>query len=269
MKKGLIFSHQLKCDEIFFDTLCSDLIELKYIITPNITGIIDSSVVQRYSPAIHRHFDFRRAVFPREVLEKTSSFEKPIDSETLSRFEGHLFNIFAMCSRIDGTGFSFSFDQRWEHLKELIQKLRAVLEAYEIELVVMHHLPHFPSEYILYCLCQQMGVEILMRTEITGTRDFFYSSSVRKKYAPINEYLERHSSVPNSEEGQRNFNRMRASYDEAKPWYIEEQEKNEACRLNVLSKARLIAERGTRVIKKLSKNTGLTLKINKKNFKDL
>ncbi|MCJ8276444.1 MAG: hypothetical protein HRT44_12120, partial [Bdellovibrionales bacterium] len=67
------------------------------------------------------------------------------------------------------------------------------------------------------------NIPVMMRVEISGSRNIYYSTSVKEKHLPMLKKMERLNGVPLSEKNKDYFRRLQKSFTEGASWEIKEQ----------------------------------------------
>lgn len=266
--RALVYSHDLKCDDIFFTELEKTNLDINYLIANENTQTLKKFTELKKDLVVHELYDLRRGVFPEEVEEFFKKSKDAIDYKILQYFEPHYFDLLLECSRIDGTGFAFSFEQRWELIKELILKLQFVLKYYQIELVIIKHVPHFPSEHILFYLCKFLNIPVTFRVEISGSRNAYYATGIMEKHLPLNMYMDSHPELVSIPDNDKYFDQIQSNYDVAIPAEIKQQESSKEKNSNPINLLKQFLLRLPGLSKKLFENTKITIKVKSLPFKD-
>jgi len=258
----LIYSHDLKRDDIFFDELTKCGLQHKYVIIDSLTP--EMREFQRRNPQtiFHPTYDLRRGVFPKGVEGLFLNSKTTLDQDILEFFSDHWFDLFQMCSRMDGNGFCFSFQQRWELIRNTLVRLKFILTHFNIEMVIIKHVPHFPSECILFYLCKMLHIPVIIRVDISGSLNAFFATSIKEKDLPLRMIRSKLKTDSISPENRKYFERLKSNYNEAIPPEIKKQRAQKLRDKSYFNLARAFGSRLPRLFMKLFKNTHLTMKSN-------
>ncbi len=85
-----------------------------------------------------------------------------VDPTLLHKLSDQQITAFHMMNRNDSHTSSFSFSERSEFFRNVLNYWFTVIKKLKIDLVVFEEEPHQASDYILYVLCGEIGVQTLM-----------------------------------------------------------------------------------------------------------
>jgi hypothetical protein len=173
----------------------------------------------------HSNLDAVRGIVPRDCggLKLAA-----LDQRLLQDLSFHESIALRMMDRMD-PGRSFSYQERIRLYHFLIKYWLSVLTRFNADIVVFPTSPHLIYDYILYVLCQKIGVKTAMfeRTSIRGLifpleRFENGSDAIRSMY---NKELARSEprSVKLSSIAEEHTNKLSGAYSGAIPFYLKEQ----------------------------------------------
>jgi hypothetical protein len=117
----------------------------------------------------------------------------------------------------------FSHDERKHFYYNLIRIWRAILDRLSIDIVIIGSIPHRIYDYVVYLLCQEMGITYLM-IENTNLPHLGYgiSSITDRSRAIRKEYEQIDGDVSFEPETEAYLNRIIGSYEDAMPSYFKD-----------------------------------------------
>jgi len=86
---------------------------------------------------------------------------KPLDTKILKEFEACQVVLLRMMDRIDALG-SFSYNDRTRLFHKLLRYWKTVVDDLQPDIVVFSVIPHMVYDYVLYVLCQQYHIPMVM-----------------------------------------------------------------------------------------------------------
>jgi hypothetical protein len=101
----------------------------------------------------------------------------PLDQNTVHKFLHCESICLKMMDRL-GSSVDFGYAERIQHYYDLLSYWLGVVNKYRPDLVVFETTPHMVYDYILYCICDVVGVDVLVLEKtpipniIYGMRDF-------------------------------------------------------------------------------------------------
>lgn len=188
----------------------------------------------------HGYIEAWHGVFPKEVEDVYS--EEGIEIDFLKRFMPEEFQSLSMMDRLDYDRKSFNFMERERFFIMLVRKWMAVFRLYKPDIVIAANNPHRVFDHVLYLLCKYRGIRFISsmythfvgrmimlddfrKTNIIGEiMDDAYMHNMQKEVSI--------SSLP--KDIQENYNRLHKSYQDAKPYYMNSFDKQNAQNKNYL-----------------------------------
>lgn len=185
----------------------------------------DEIVPRTFPNCIYQSYpDAWKGIFSKEIQEKAAECYLDVDMlNELSRYE---LQAMTMMNRMDFDRYSFNFMERERHYLNLIKSWTAVLDLYQIDLVVSSVMPHRVYDYVLYLLCMSKGIKFLIfqytlcdaRTYVTDNIYSIGSLFLKDYYKNINKDDLTKDDLP--ADIMKAFENVQKSYDEAKPYWV-------------------------------------------------
>jgi len=177
-----------------------------------------NEVNARFPDAIcHNHYDAIRGIPAAEYQNKPlktvcpTFFDKLLGDEKIA---------LRMFERNDSHTNSFTYRERLDLYQYMVQYWKMIVEDLKPQYVIFEEEPHQTSDYVLYAVCKQMGVETIMfiRTKFHETmypvRQFEKGSEAILK--DVNELISlKTGSVVLSEDMDKYFSSLQGSYENA------------------------------------------------------
>ncbi len=175
-------------------------------------------VKDKYPDVIcHDHYDGTKGVAPDEYKNLDLL---PLSPTLIQEMREHESIVLDMFERNDAHTNTFSYQERVKLYRYFLQYWITVLEDLKPECVVFEEEPHQANDYVLYSLCQKLGIKTIMFVQ-----SIFYphmcpvlkfeegSKLILKQYQ---EELKKSSSAPKlSEYMEKYFTDIKGSYDKA------------------------------------------------------
>jgi len=121
---------------------------------------IESKIKSEYPNIIcHNHYDAIKGVPPEEYAEKKLA---PLCPSLLERMAVYERNALRMFERNDSHTSTFSYRERINLYKYLVQYWSTVLDDLKPHHVVFEEEPHQTSDYVLYAVCQILEIDTIM-----------------------------------------------------------------------------------------------------------
>jgi hypothetical protein len=141
--------------------------------------------------AVKKHFtsaifhDNLFAVRGEPAFDWAPSMLTPPDAHLLKKLEAYQVTAMKMMERMDPDRASFSFENRLRHYYRLVEYWYSVLQELRPDAVLMPISPHLVYDYIVYGICQVLGIPTLFfdRTGIPGY--VLAVSSISQANAPL------------------------------------------------------------------------------------
>ena len=120
----------------------------------------DEIVPKTFPNCIYQSYpDAWKGIFSDSVKERAA--ECYLDVDLLNRLARYELQAIKMMDRMDFDRFSFNFMERERHYLNLIKYWMAVLDLYQIDVVVSAVNPHRVYDYVLYLLCKDRGLKFI------------------------------------------------------------------------------------------------------------
>lgn len=106
----------------------------------------------------HDYFNAWKGVFPAEIERIANRY--CVDIDFYRRISNEELLGLTQMDRMDEDQHSFGFLERRNLFRKLLRYWIAVVDFYEINIMISPKIPHQTFDYILYLLCQQKGIKI-------------------------------------------------------------------------------------------------------------
>lgn len=220
MQKNVLYLKSVDNTWLDIADRLKDLHDWKPVLWVGITKL-DPSMLSRLNGAkFYAHADARRGLPPEELPGLPVS---AVDADILQKLSPYEPEIYEMMSRFTLGVDSLSYDERRRFYYNLIQIWITILKELNIDIVICGSVPHRVYDYLVYLLCQEMGITYLMIEQaglphlsygISSTTD--RSRTIRETFHEIGNDF---SLNPLTEEY---INRIRGKYEDAMPSYFKE-----------------------------------------------
>jgi len=107
----------------------------------------------------HSRWDVWKGIFPVEIEKTYSNYKLNIDF--LNSIANYELQAMTMMDRMDPDRHSFAFAERQRFFRNLLRKWLAVVDIYNIDLVIGDRIPHRPYDYALYLICLYLKIPYL------------------------------------------------------------------------------------------------------------
>lgn len=148
----------------YFYDLAGQLAEQKNW-NPAYISIVESrreALKKRFPKAIlHEHYDAVKGRLPSEVLESELVSVCPLTLKKLYQSESIALNIM---DRYDVHTNTFSFRERERLFIRLASFWLTLIDRFDPKYVIFEQEPHGANDYVLYCLCKELGITPIMFT---------------------------------------------------------------------------------------------------------
>ncbi len=174
--------------------------------------------------------DAWKGIFSEEIAKKAT--ECYIDVDFLNDFARYELQAIKMMDRMDFDRYSFNFMERERHYLNLLKCWMAVIDMYNIDIVISAVNPHRVYDYVLYLLCKKRNIKFIC---------FQYSLCPGRIYALDNiytigdmlslsyqKYLGADSLTKDNlpEDIRKQYDKVQKNYNEAQPTYMKAHEIN-------------------------------------------
>jgi hypothetical protein len=190
----------------------------------------DEIVPKAFPNCVYQPYpDAWKGIFSKEIQERAA--ECYLDVDILNRLSRYELQAMTMMNRMDYDRYSFNYMERERHYLNLIKSWTAVLDMYKIDLVVSSVMPHRVYDYVLYLLCKERGIKyIILQYTLCEARTFATDNiySIGKLF--LDDYKKYQSNVNLSnndlpDDIRKAYEKVQKNYDEAKPYYMNQHEK--------------------------------------------
>ena len=138
----------------------------------------DEIVPQTFPNCVYQSYpDAWHGIFSKDIQEKAASCY--LDVDMLNRLARYELQALTMMNRMDHDRYSFNLMERERHYLNLMKCWMAVIESYQIDMVVSSVAPHRVYDYVLYLLCKEKGIRFIT---------FQYTLTSGRVYATDNIY---------------------------------------------------------------------------------
>ena len=132
---------------------------------------------------VHNVIDAVKGIAPPEI---DPTRLHPLDAEILHQFEAAQIILPRMMDRIDAID-SLHYNDRVRLMHNVLRYWYSIFEEYQPDRVVFSVIPHMVFDYVLYMLCQQRGIPMLMFESIpvrgkTVIMDAYESPGLTQRY---------------------------------------------------------------------------------------
>jgi len=151
----------------------------------------------------------------------------PLDQALLERMAIHERTVLKMMDRMDW-GNAFPYGARVEHYHAYLRYWLSVLEAARPDLVVMPVSPHLMYDYVLYALCHDRGIEVLLFRETNMPALLVPMASFREGSSGLREAYRAQQATGDdgsviSDGAEAHLAALRGDYAAAEPSYMKKQ----------------------------------------------
>ena len=117
----------------------------------------DEIVPKTFPNCVYQSYpDAWKGIFSKEIQERAADCYLDVDLlNDLARYE---LQAMTMMNRMDYDRYSFNFMERERHYFNLLKSWMAVLDLYNVDLVISAVNPHRVYDYVLYLLCKKRGI---------------------------------------------------------------------------------------------------------------
>ena len=190
----------------------------------------DEIVPRTFPNCIYQSYpDAWKGIFSKEIQEKAAECYLDVDMlNELSRYE---LQAMTMMNRMDFDRYSFNFMERERHYLNLIKSWTAVLDLYQIDLVVSSVMPHRVYDYVLYLLCKSRGIKfIVFQYTLCSARTYVTDNIYSIGNMFVDDYRKYISQDNLTKEDlpadiKTAFENVQKTYDEAKPYWVNQNDK--------------------------------------------
>ena len=232
----------------------------------------DEIVPETFPNCVYQSYpDAWKGIFSKEIQEK--AVESYLDVDLLSDLSRYELQAMTMMNRMDYDRYSFNYMERERHYLNLIKSWTAVLDMYQIDLVISSVMPHRVYDYVLYLLCKKRGIKFIIiqyslcPARIYATDNLFSIGDLfmedYQKYLDCKELTI--ESLP--DDLRKAFVNVQKSYDQAKPYWVNQNEKRNRRYSNIFLLAKDYAKRYNLkgILKVISKGgVSVTMRKNRK-----
>lgn len=185
----------------------------------------DEIVPKTFPKCIYQSYpDAWKGIFSKDIQEK--AVECYLDVDLINELSRYELQAMTMMNRLDYDRFSFNYMERERHYLNLIKSWTAVLDLYNINLVVSSVMPHRVYDYVLYLLCKKRGIKfVILQYTLCPARIYATDNvySIGDMFvADYHKYLKeknlKKENLP--DDLLKAFVTVQKSYDEAKPYYM-------------------------------------------------
>lgn len=188
----------------------------------------EAMVKEAYPQIVYqRFFDAWHGKFSPEIMEKSSQVY--VDIDFLNNFSNYELQALSMMDRQDYDHKSFNYMERESYFLNLVKRWLYVIEKYKPDVVISAVNPHRVFDYVLYMLCRYKGIKFI---------SFQFSIYEAGRIFPLLNFSEpdvmeellkddyeknlnkTYSLDDLTEDFKRELVRLKATYDEAKPFYM-------------------------------------------------
>lgn len=141
----------------------------------------------------------------------------PLDKKTILEYMESEKVILKMMDRMDPTQRNFTYSQRVALYYDLLTYWTNIFKRHTIECVVFNEMPHFPLDYLLYCVAEKQGVKILRFSPTHVDSRIFLSGTLDKSPGYLDVY---DTNMGLSEEIQTYMKKLEGDYSDAVPFYM-------------------------------------------------
>ena len=180
---------------------------------------IEEKVKKEYPNTIcHNHYDAIKGIPPKEYANKELVPLCPLLLEKMANYER---NALRMFERNDSHTNTFTYRERVDLYKYLVQFWTTIIKDMNPQHVVFEEEPHQASDYILYGVCHEMGVDTIMfiRTKFPErmypVRKFEEGSEIIRNAYQNEQTNKSIDSVVLSSSMEEYFSSLQGSYDNA------------------------------------------------------
>jgi len=107
----------------------------------------------------HEYFDAWKGVFPQQIKEFASACSVDIDFyQKILKYETQGLNLM---DRMDADQQSFNYQERRYLFRKFLRYWSAIIDYYQIKLLISPVMPHRSFDYPLYLVCRHKGVKIV------------------------------------------------------------------------------------------------------------
>ena len=191
-------------------------------------GELKDAVRAQFPEAVfHERFSAVRGVAPAELVGLPL---EPLDQALLERMSVHESVVLKMMERMD-IGDSFTYGERVSLYHTQLRYWLSVLRHFAPDWVLFFSSPHFVYDYVLYALCQQLGVRTML-FKGTSLPGWSYAAAALETESEtlaacyrtlLKERSHTASSPALSPETQQYLQRLRGEYRDAQPAYMKKQ----------------------------------------------
>lgn len=173
--------------------------------------------------------------FSQEIMEESSKMY--VDIDFLNSFSPEELQALSMMDRLDYDRKSFNYMERESYFLNLVKRWLYVINKYNPEIVISAVNPHRVFDYVLYILCRYKGIKFItfQYSMFQSGRIFplLYSLEpdamekfIRDDYEKNLNNTYSYADLPDDFKGE--LSRINATYDNAKPFYMNTHNINDA-----------------------------------------
>lgn len=199
----------------------------------------DEIVPKTFPNCVYQSYpDAWKGIFSKDIQEK--AVECYLDVDLLNELSRYELQAMTMMNRMDYDRYSFNYMERERHYLNLIKSWTAVLDLYQIDLVVSSVMPHRVYDYVLYLLCKKRGIKFVIFQYTLCEARTYVTDNI---YSIGNLFLEDYSKYQKNMNLSKNdlpvdirdaYEKVQKSYDEAKPYYMNQHDKKNKRHNNIL-----------------------------------
>ncbi len=120
----------------------------------------DKLVAEKFPESIrHNYYDAVKGIAPSEL---SNLKQEPIDPDLLEKLSSKEFIAMTMMDRNDSNSDSFKHRERAEFYYYLVRYWSNVISKLQLDIIVFEEEPHQVSDYVLYCICEHLGVDTIL-----------------------------------------------------------------------------------------------------------